>query len=318
MRLWMAVLLMTGVLLAGAPARAECDIGGLAVPCDTRNGEYRIRKPAGTGPFPTVIYLYGSLGNSKQKINETGFVQAFVERGYAVIVPAALNLRYQDGLGSGWHLRHERGRKQRNEVEFIREVIRDAEITHNIDRNRILIAGMSRGAFLAWEIACHDPGLAAAYAPIAGGYLGPMPNRCARPVRLLHTHGRADQIVPINPDSSDRSGGARYNPVSETVAKMARSSGCIEAGRPTKFREYERVSWKSCGLGGSVDLLLHDGAHTIPYSWYSVIVDWFEGEREAPVTAGGTTGGAQPKFRRAGQGFGTNSNGTSRFKRVKP
>ncbi len=119
MRVFWVLMAITIMAATPEPASANCDVGGQAVPCETKNGHYRIRKPDGPGPHPAVVYLYGSLGNSAEKLSHEGFVQAFVERGYAVIVPAALNLRYADGLGSGWHLRHEKGRRKRDDAKFV-------------------------------------------------------------------------------------------------------------------------------------------------------------------------------------------------------
>lgn len=307
--------ILAGLLLLGlAPSAVEaaCDPSGNARPCATKNGHYRIRLPDGPGPHPAVVYLYGSGGNSAEKLGYEGFVQAFVERGYAVIVPAALDLKYRDGFDSGWHLRNERGRKERDDTAFVAEVIRDAEARHRIDRNRILITGMSRGGFLTWDIACHDPGLAAAYAPIAAGYLGDMPRRCARAVRLLHTHGRADRIVPYASKKPWGSGGARMHPLDDTMKAMAMTSGCAAEGRTERFREYDRTRWGGCTYGASVDLLLHKGGHDIPLSWYSTVMDWFEeglSARPAPVTS--ATGGGRPKFKSAGSGTG------GRFKKAR-
>ena len=308
MRFVLPLLLLVLLVLPGGPALADCDIGGRAVPCAIKDGHYRIRTPEGPGPHPAVVYLYGSLGNSAEKLSHDGFVQAFVERGYAVVVPAALDLRYANGTGSGWFLRHEKGRRKRDDAKFVADVIRDAEIRHRIDRKRILIAGMSRGGFLAWEIACHDPLLAQAYAPIAAGYLGPMPKRCARPVRLLHTHGRADEIVPLEKDQRWSSGGAVMRPLSEALERVARTSGCTSPGRPERFREYERTRWQGCPRGASVDLLMHNGGHTIPLSWYSTVIDWFEGGRARTPQV--SQGGARPRFK----GVGSKDGG--RFKRV--
>ena len=305
--IFMLVLFTSGAL-APRPALADCDIGGRAVPCAIKDGHYRIRTPEGPGPHPAVVYLYGSLGNSAEKLRHEGFVQAFVERGYAVVVPAALDLRYANGLGSGWFLRHEKGRKRRDDAKFVADVIRDAEIRHRIDRKRILIAGMSRGGFLAWEIACHNPLLAQAYAPVAAGYLGPMPKRCARPVRLLHTHGTADAVVPLEKTHRWSSGGAVMRPLREALDRVARTGGCTSAGRPERFREYERTRWQGCPHGASVDLLMHQGGHTIPLSWYSTVIDWFEGGLDQAPQA--SQGGARPRFKGVGSGTG------NRFKRV--
>ncbi|MEM6662359.1 MAG: PHB depolymerase family esterase [Pseudomonadota bacterium] len=314
----MRFLALMTIILGGAmasPAQANCDIGGRAVPCATKNGYYRIAKPPGPGPHPAVMYLYGSLGNSGDLIGNRGFVQAFVDRGYAVIVPAGLNLRYRSGIGSGWFLRNARTRKDRNDAAFVAEVLADAAVKHRIDRKRVLMAGMSNGGFLTWEIACHNPDMAAAYAPIAAGYLGKMPKKCRKPVRIIHTHGRADQVVTVD-ESGDRfNAGARIATLGETLGGAARAAGCTHPGKSTKFKEYDRTTWNGCQRGASVDLLLHDGGHTIPLSWYSLILDWFEGPGTVTNSVGGGTARFQgvsegeSRFQRAGQG-------TGRFKRA--
>jgi len=310
--LLMIALVAAGLVAVTAPAWAGCSIGGRDVACTTANGKYRIRLPRGAGPFPAVIYLYGSLGNSRTLIENEGFVQAFVERGYAVIVPAGLDIRYKTGLGSGWFLRNTLNRKKRDDTAFVAEVLNDAEIRHRIDRRRVLIAGMSNGAFLAWEIACHEPGLASAFAPIAGGYLGSMPRRCDGPVRILHTHGRADRVVTIDDSGNRLSGGVRIMLLSETLDRIATSNGCAGPARPEKFREYTRTHWQGCPHGSSVDLLLHNGGHTIPLSWFSTVIDWFEGEGRAGAT-GTAVGGGTPSFQRVDGGDRRPTGG--RFKR---
>ncbi|MEM7061177.1 MAG: PHB depolymerase family esterase [Pseudomonadota bacterium] len=312
-----------GLIAGPIEAVANCKFGGQEVACETSNGHYRIKTPSGAGPHPTVVYLYGSLGNSAQKISERGFVQAFVERGYAVIVPAALDIRYRDRVGSGWFLRNERGHKKRNDTKFVEEVLDDAEVRHRIDRSRVLIAGMSRGGFLAWEIACHNPRLAAAYAPIASGYLGKMPQQCAGPVRLMHTHGRTDPIVPLSPDNPWSSGGARMQQLDSALERIAGTGGCHTQKNVAKFREYSRSGWSDCISNASVDLLVHNGGHDIPLSWYSTVVDWFEkgirppssNVEARPVQAG------TPTFKGVGEGTprfkGVGSSSGSRFKKAK-
>lgn len=289
----LAVALLAAAWPAGRAHAAGCDISTYEGACATKNGYYRIRTPGGAGPWPAVVYLYGSLGNSARQIGNEGFVQAFIDRGYAVIVPVALDLRYVDGTGSGWALKNERTRAQRDEMAFVAEVLDDAQVRHRIKRDRVLITGMSRGGFLAWEIACHAPGLAAAYAPVAAGYLGRLGARCAGPARLLHTHGRTDEVVPLEPGESWQSGGARMAPMGEALATLARTGGCISAGTPERFLDYERMRWEGCGPGASVDLLLHGGGHIVPLSWYSAVIDWFEGGGK-PAPAVRTIG--SPRF----------------------
>lgn len=302
------------VLGLSGPVHA-CGRGDDANLCKTQNGHYRIALPDGTGPYPAVLYLYGSLGNSGSVIGNRGFVRAFTSRGYAVIVPAGLNKHYVTGIGSGWFLRNSLAPKERDDTKFVAEVLADAERRHQIDRRRVLIAGMSNGGFLTWEIACHAPHLGAAFAPVAAGYLGNMPSHCVKPVRILHTHGRADRIVTTDESGDRASGGARIMLLEETLDRIARSNGCVRPGAPQKFLDYDRTTWQGCPRGGSVDLLMHDGGHTIPASWYAYVVDWFESMGSySPALGGGVArfrgaGDRGSRFRSAGSGSG-------RFKRI--
>lgn len=304
-----------GMFAGPLDAHAKCGPDGDDAVCVIPSGHYRIRTPEGFGPYPTVVYLYGSLGNSARIISARGFVDAFVSRGYAVIVPIALDLQYADQIGSGWFLRHERGPKERNDHRFVEEVLDDAEARHHIDRNRLMIAGMSRGGFLAWEIACHNPSLASAYAPVAAGYLGPMPERCTSPVRLLHTHGRADEIVPLTRPFS--SGGARGQKLETALERVAQTSGCIEKTKETSLLEYTQSGWSGCPTNASVDLLIHNGGHTIPRSWYSLVVDWFENgiDRPSSPEQSQAVQAATPRFKEAGSRTGFKGTGSGkRFK----
>lgn len=314
MRRVLAALGAILVIAVSDPGQA-CERGDETNLCKTQNGHYRIVLPDGSGPYPAVVYLYGSLGNSGAVVGNRGFVEAFTRRGYAVIVPAGLNKQYVSGVGSGWFLRNSRAPKERDDTKFVAEVLADAERRHRIDRRRVLIAGMSNGGFLTWEIACHAPHLGAAFAPVAAGYLGEMPAQCVQPVRILHTHGRADRIVTVD-ESGDRvSGGARIMLLDKTMTRIARSNGCVRAGDPQKFLDYDRTTWEGCPRGGSVDLLLHDGGHTIPASWYTYVVDWFE----SLGTFSTARGGGIARFRGAGERggrFRSAGSGSTRFKRI--
>lgn len=264
---------------AGAEA-AKCDYSGFEKPCRAGGGEYRVLVPEGEGPFPAMVYLYGSGGRSVTIANHPLFEAAVAGRGYALIVPAALEMTYAGGLrDTGWSLRHEpagRGEPRRDEIAFLEAVLEDAARRFNLDRERVLIAGQSRGGFLTMEIACHEPDLAAAYVVHGAGYLGPLPARCEAPVRVLYSHGRTDPVVPV--DGRPLPGPVRgIPPMDETLGLIARSNGCAaEPGEPRYWLDFERRGWSGCAPGSRLDVLLHDGGHTMPASWFRAVLDWFE------------------------------------------
>jgi polyhydroxybutyrate depolymerase len=275
--------LLTLVLGFAAPADAAgCDTSGFDKPCPVQEGTYRALMPEGEGPFPVMVYLYGSGGRSADIANHPFFDAAVVQRGYALIVPAALGLEYRAGFfDTGWALRHEAG-GTRDEVLFISRVMDDVGQRFPIDRDRVVFVGQSRGAFLIWEIACHEPETASAYAVHAGGYLGDLPEDCERPVRFLHSHGLADPVVPFNGDPFV-SGGATTAPLDQSLALLARTNRCRDEnpGDPVPMLSLQRQQWVECAPGSSLDLLLHDGGHAMPADWFRAVLDWFE---EPPAT----------------------------------
>lgn len=318
MRLGLIALMALMIGAEPGPAMAQdCDVSGREGACGVALGYYRIRKPQGFGPHPTVVYLYGSTGNSRQAVESSPFIQAFTSRGYAVVIPIALDVEYADGADSGWHLRHERITNARDEIAFLEQVILDATRRHNIDPNRLLMSGQSRGGFLTWEIACHRPDMAQAFAPHAAGYLGPMPRRCSGPARMLHTHGRRDRIVPLDPDRPIVSGGARMTPLEDSLSILASTAGCDITPVTDRFEGYERKRWSGCASGANVEYLLHNGGHGYPGNWVGVVLDWFEkGGAQMPSTQPpanvGPVGGGTAVFRGVNQG----GSAGGRFKRV--
>jgi polyhydroxybutyrate depolymerase len=247
-----------------------------------------------------MVYLYGSGGHSVSITSHPLFDAAVVQRGYALIVPAALDMDYRKGVRlTGWALRQEPGGR-RDEVLFLNRVIDDVGRRFPIDRDRVVLVGQSRGAFLIWEIACHEPDIAAAFAVHAGGYLGRLPEECERPVRFLHSHGLSDPIVPFA-GKPVVSGGVAMATLEHSLDTLARTNRCREvepedAGRALGL---ERKRWTGCASGASLDLMLHDGGHTMPVDWFRAVLDWFEEAPAAAVAAAPLTllPGARPSGR---------------------
>ena len=295
------VLLLSLALGFAVPGSAgQCDYSGFNQPCAVQEGVYRALIPEGEGPFPVMVYLYGSGGHSVSVTSHPLFNAAVVQRGYALIVPAALDMNYSRGVrGSGWALRHEPGEK-RDEALFISRVIDDVGRRFPIDRDRVLLVGQSRGAFLIWEIACHEPETATAFAVHAGGYLGNLPEECERPVRFLHSHGLADPIVPFSGEPVV-SGGVAMAALDRSLDTLARTNRCrgLEPEDAGLRLGLERKRWTACAPGSSLDLLLHDGGHTMPLDWFRAVLDWFEEPPAAAVEVKPLTrsAGARPSGR---------------------
>jgi polyhydroxybutyrate depolymerase len=267
-----AMLVAQALLLAGPALALEC--GGETHPCEVPRGEYHVALPEDWQGGPAVLYLHGYGSSGAKVIGNTGFVEAFTARGYAVIAPTALPWR--EGKPTDWSVR-DGGVYPREDIEFLRDVMADATTRFGVDQDRMLLSGFSRGGSMVWEVACLSPEFAAAYAPVAGGFWLPMTENCAGAVRLLHTHGFADRIVPLEGRKIPNSEfGVAQADIWEGLQLWRRENGC-----PSKAARHEvadalwRKSW-DCE-DGSLDLILHAGGHGLPTGWVRMALDWFEG-----------------------------------------
>ncbi len=179
-------------LIAPVPALAGC--GPDAAPCLLPGGQYEAELPtAVAGPLPAVIFVHGYGSSGEGTMRNRGMVDALLARGYAVIAPDGSPMVGRDGRS--WAFRASPG--GRDDVAFLQAVRDDAVARFGLDPRRLLLAGFSVGGSMVSYTACAAPQAFSAYAPVSGGFWRPHPDRCAGPVRLLHTHGWSDTTVPL-------------------------------------------------------------------------------------------------------------------------
>jgi polyhydroxybutyrate depolymerase len=193
---------------------------------------------------PAVVFLHGWGGSGHGVLHDRATVEALITRGYAVIAPDGTPRAGRDGYG--WRFRAGEA-AVRNELAFLRAVADDAARRFGLDRNRVVLAGFSVGGSMVSYAACADPLAFAAYAPVAGSSWRPHPERCAGPVRLLHTHGLTDGTVPLE---GRRIGadGPTHGGVFAALAIWRYTNGC-GSDAPDVFRTeggFQLWSWTRC------------------------------------------------------------------------
>lgn len=265
--------LLAALCFLTSPALAEC--GAKDTACEIPGGSYHIQTPEGaTGPTPAVVFLHGAGGKGTGILRMGG---PMLNRGYAVIGPNGLK-RPQSRFGAGWSFHPDRP-QQRDELDFIRDVIDDAVKNHGIDRDNILLAGFSIGGSMVSYLACDAPDLARAYAPVAGSFWRPHPDMdaCKGPVKLLHTHGWRDTTVPLE-GRPLRSGLIYQGDVFQAMQIWRKTNGCtgMRADSFDTSGSFWRRKWDNCEAG-ALEFALHQGAHGIPKGWAEMTLDWFEG-----------------------------------------
>lgn len=273
----LAVFTFPSISSSNAQTSPECGVVGNL--CKTSLGEYAIKLPqtASQKPIPALLYFHGAGGSGPRSMKNTAMIKAFTDKGYAVIAPSGLK-RPNTRFGPGWSFLPFR-EKQRDEAQFTREIIADASQKFGIDPNSILMSGFSIGGSLTWYLACEDPSLAKAYAPVAGAFWRPHPKakECKGPIKMLHTHGWRDGTVPL--EGRPLGGGRIYQGDVFHGLKVMREVNQCDQLRADKFEtsgKFWRRKWTKCLPESALEFALHTGGHSVPKEWAKMAIEWFE------------------------------------------
>ncbi len=262
--------LLAGIALTG-PARADC--GPDAGACPLPQGDYHIRLPEAAEDAPVVVFLHGYGGKGRSTLRNARLVEPLVARGYAVIAPEGAP-RGGDGPQSWGFLP---GRTARDDPAFLANVVADAADRFGVSTERVILSGFSAGGFMVNYLACAQPESFAAYAPVSGGFWRPHPADCAGPVRLFHTHGWTDTVVPL--EGRYLGGGAYQQGDIFAGLEIWRAANACSDEKPTGFGrtgDFMRRRWSDCMEGSALEFALFPGGHTVPAGWADMMLDWFE------------------------------------------
>lgn len=236
----------------------------------TRDGLYTaigLRKPAGDGPFPIVLFASGNGGGGMGYIvdvtqNQSWTQEQFLAAGYAVAW-----LRYRTEVDSGYNkggklvVGKRTGRDLMNrgvlEYEDVISVIDYVKALPYIDPDRVGYFGMSHGGEMAFKIATEYHGLRAAIAsePATHEYLAVAPDNTAHvdektgTVDVEHMLMRESDKVRARVDMNIAR--ARIGAITTPIFVQGRNSDELEglfkvtydllreAGKETQWKTYE-------------------------------------------------------------------------------
>lgn len=150
--------------------------------------QMRIYKPARTGPVPTLVFNHGSTGRGRdpilfrRAIDFPALAQFFVQRGWAVVMPARRGRagsegRYNEGLAvdgaDGYScdavLSIPGADRALRDIEAAMDAILAMPF---VDRDRVIIGGHSRGGILSVAYAGQHPEQIKGVINFVGGWLG--------------------------------------------------------------------------------------------------------------------------------------------------
>ncbi|MBX2853805.1 MAG: prolyl oligopeptidase family serine peptidase [Rhodobacteraceae bacterium] len=268
------LLLFPLSFVAGGGAGAQASCGGVEDACPVAEGVYHIELPSGVEAPPAVMFLHGWGGSGAGQIKNRNLVESVLSQGYAFIAPTG---QPRDRGRSGHRWNAYLTPDLRDDAAFLNDVADAAAEQHGLDRDRILLAGFSGGGMMTWRVACDAPEGFKAYAPIAGLFWRPLPELCVAPVRLLHTHGWVDPVVPIE-GRSVAGGRLTQGDLFVGLDLMRRTNECMRDD-PDAYEadgSFWRRSWTECASGSALEFALHPGGHKTPAGWSAMALDWFE------------------------------------------
>lgn len=268
-------------VLAGVrPDAAFAECADSAEPCRLGNrgdgGTYHLAVPDNLpepDDLPAVIFLHGWGSDGASVMRNRELVNAVLGRGYAIIAPDGSPR--PERSGKSWQFHPER-RSGRDEGAFLRAVADDAANRFGLDRERMLLAGFSIGGSMVSYVACETPGSFRAYAPVAGSFWNPLPESCAAPIRLHHTHGWSDGTVPLE-GRAVGNGQMVQGDVFAAMQIWRATNGC-QRDNPSGFRQSDGFlirNWE-CDPAARLTFVLHPGGHSIPRGWADLVLDWYE------------------------------------------
>ena len=231
---------------------------------------YVPRSYSGERAVRMVLDLHASGISPAIELKVTGMEKAAEEKGFVVVLPAAVTPFPQGG--TTWNIPY--GGTGVDDVAFIKDVLATAKGLLCIDETRVYAMGFSGGARLASELACRLPDRFAAIGAV-GGLRHPAgaEGRCAaegRAVPIIAFHSTDD---PVNPYEYDpvRSPAYWTYGVEEAVRRWTDTLGCsAPAAQERLSHDVTRIIHPSCRDRASIVLYRLSGTgHTWPGSAFA-------------------------------------------------
>jgi poly(hydroxyalkanoate) depolymerase family esterase len=274
----------TGVGPAAWPgARTGTDDPGFVhhhFACDAGELEYKLYIPAGldTTRAPLLLMLHGCTQTPDDFARGTRMNQLAVEHGYVVAWPAQSVNRNQNRCWN-W-FRSSDQQRGKGEPAILATLTRQLVATHQLDAQRVYVAGLSAGGAMAAVLASTHPDVFAAIGvhsglPIglasdvpsafaamrkgAGGRRQAKPKTGVDPVPAIVFHGDGDTTVnPRNGDGViDQSLGNR-----DPSDSIANDASTIERGTAAGGRSYTRTLHRLAdGRVAAEHWVVHGAAH---------------------------------------------------------
>ncbi|MDM4762537.1 PHB depolymerase family esterase [Galbitalea sp. SE-J8] len=275
---------------ATAPAVSEVDsgattidVGGAARSVIIRDTTSSAIAQATNARVPALIVLHGASGSNTRTERSSGLTPLAERDGFVVAYPRGTSFGRAVG-GYAWNAQGCCGRpvtRDVPDVAFLSAIIDTLIAEHNVDPDRVYLAGFSNGGMMTYRFACELGGRLAGIMVVSGAL---NVSSCAAPKALpvLIVHGTADRTVPYDggpPGSAQRKrlGTWTNASVARAAAFWASRDGCGGADRSSHGRIRTAI-YAGCDAGSGLEVVsIRGGGHT----WPTTAVSGYDAARAA-------------------------------------
>ena len=211
------------------------------------------KSSTGSTPLALVLNLHGSGSTAAGQVKFTKMNVTANKDDFIVAYPQAL---IPDGGGFDWNVPGVPlvgGRalpaKSANDVTFLTSLVAIMESKYCVDPHEVYATGFSGGARMTSQLACDDPNLFAAIAPVSG-LRRPTPCSTARAVPVISFHGSVDHVDPFNGH-----GQKDWSYSVPTAAKdWSTHDGCTSNAHSVPVTGVKLTTYAACANGAEVEL----------------------------------------------------------------
>jgi len=213
-----------------------------------QNREYLLYIPAkydGKTPLPLVFLFHGMSSTPKGTMEYTGLRNLSDKKGFVIAAPA--------GIRRDWNIGSMPGGV--NDVEFVRDLIREISSKVAIDKKRIYATGFSQGARMCSRLACDLSNEIAAVGGV-GGIIALLKCPAIRPVPTINFYGTEDRYYVDMADAY--------------ISFWVKQNGCQETPETKEIsRDVMQMTYINCKNNAEVvSYRINGGGHTWPDSSY--------------------------------------------------
>ncbi len=226
-------------------------------------------EPKTPGLHPLLVALHGRLGTGAQQLKLSAFTTIAEQEGFIVVYPDGIGRSWADGRNTS-----PASKEGVDDAAFLTALIDEFVAHHQADPNRVYVAGMSNGGFMALTLACRAADKVTAVGSVTGFMGVEFAKTCApsRPIPVAIIAGDTDPIVAFDGGELQAGRGPIIG-AEETFKRWAELDGCDGAPVVSELPDVDpddgtrvvRREHSSCKGGVTVRLdVVKGGGHTWP------------------------------------------------------